>query len=115
LAGFWAEFFTFRGAFALVPIWAAIGILGIIMTAVYILWRILQNVFMGTYDATKWDHWTTVDGAPADGPTDMVRFEKIALWPLIIFMFVIGIYPTLILNYFNGTAVYLLSWVWGLF
>jgi NADH-quinone oxidoreductase subunit M len=22
LAGFWAEFFTFRGAFALVPIWA---------------------------------------------------------------------------------------------
>jgi NADH-quinone oxidoreductase subunit M len=115
LAGFWAEFFTFRGAFALVPIWAAIGILGIIMTAVYILWRIIQNVFLGTYDPEKLDHWTTVEGAHADGPTDMVRFEKITLWPLVIFMFVLGIFPTLILNYFNGTAVYLLSWVWGLF
>ncbi|MCL4864109.1 MAG: NADH-quinone oxidoreductase subunit M, partial [Caldilineaceae bacterium] len=50
LAGFWAEFFTFRGAFALVPYWAAFGAIGIVITAVYILWRILQNVFLGEYD-----------------------------------------------------------------
>ena len=30
LAGFWAEFFTFRGAFALVPYWAAFGTLGVV-------------------------------------------------------------------------------------
>ncbi len=109
LAGFWAEFFTFRGAFALVPYWAAFGAIGIVMTAVYILWRMIQNVFLGEYDATKLDHWTTVDGQHADGPTDLVAFEKITLWPLIIGMFVLGIYPTLILDYFNASAVQLLT------
>lgn len=109
LAGFWAEFFTFRGAFALVPIWAAVGVIGIVMTAVYFLWRIIQNVFLGEYDAHKLEHWTTVDGQHADGPTDMVAFEKVTLWPLVIMMFVLGIYPTLLLNYFNGAAVYMLN------
>ena len=32
LAGFWAEFFTFRGAFALVPYWAAFGAIGIVIS-----------------------------------------------------------------------------------
>ncbi len=111
LAGFWAEFFTFRGAFAITPYWAAFGTIGIIMTAVYILWRIIQNVFLGEYDAAKWDHWTTVEGEHADGPTDMAMFEKISLWPLVIGMFVLGIYPTWILNYFNKSAVELLVYV----
>ena len=111
LAGFWAEFFTFRGAFALVPFWAAFGVIGIVITAVYILWRILQNVFLGEYDDTKVEHWTTVQGEHADGPTDMVAFEKITLWPLIIGMFVLGIYPTLILNYFNRSAIELLQFI----
>jgi NADH-quinone oxidoreductase subunit M len=115
LAGFWAEFFTFRGAFALVPLWAAFGAIGIVMTAVYILWRIIQNVFLGQYDPAKLHHWTKVDGSEAEGPTDMVGFEKLTLWPLIIGMFVLGIYPTLILNYFNGSAVELLEYIQGLF
>jgi NADH-quinone oxidoreductase subunit M len=115
LAGFWGEFFTFRGAFALVPVWSAIAIIGVVMTAVYILWRIVQNVLLGTYDPQKWDHWTTVDGQPADGPTDMVRFEKVTLWPLVILMFVIGIFPTLLLRYFNGYSVALLDFIHSLF
>jgi NADH-quinone oxidoreductase subunit M len=115
LAGFWAEFFTFRGAFALVPYWAAFGAIGIIVTAVYFLWRILQNVFLGDYDPHKIHHWTTVQGETADGPTDMVGFEKVTLWPLIIGMFVLGIYPPLILDFFNGSAVELLQQVEGLF
>ncbi len=109
LAGFWAEFFTFRGAFHIVPVWAAFGTIGIVMTAVYILWRIIQNVFLGEYDPHKLHHWTTVDGRDAEGPTDMVAFEKITLWPLIIGMFVLGVYPTFILNYFNGNALTLLE------
>ncbi len=75
------------------PLWAAFGVIGIVMTAVYILWRIIQNVFLGEYDPSKLDHWTTVQGEHADGPTDMVAFEKITLWPLIIGMFILGIYP----------------------
>ncbi|MEM7128584.1 MAG: NADH-quinone oxidoreductase subunit M [Chloroflexota bacterium] len=111
LAGFWAEFFTFRGAFAIVPFWAAFGTLGIVMTAVYILWRIVQNVFLGEYDPDKLDHWTTVDGTHADGPTDMVMFEKITLWPLILGIFVLGVYPSWILDYFNGSAIEMLEYV----
>jgi NADH-quinone oxidoreductase subunit M len=114
LAGFWAEFFTFRGAFAIVPYWAAFGIIGVVMTAVYILWRIMQNVFLGEYDAHKVHHWTTATGEHADGPTDMAAFEKLTLWPLIIGMFILGIYPTLILNYFNGAAVQLIEFIHGI-
>ena len=114
LAGFWAEFFTFRGAFAIVPAWAAFGSIGIVMTAVYILWRIIQNVFLGEYDEHKHHHWTTVQGGPADGPTDMVAFEKLTLWPLIIGMFVLGIYPTLILDYFNLAALQLIDFIHGI-
>jgi NADH-quinone oxidoreductase subunit M len=114
LAGFWAEFFTFRGAFALVPYWAAFGAIGIIITAVYILWRIISNLFLGNYDPHKLHHWTTVEGVETDGPTDMVAFEKLTLWPLVIGMFVIGIYPTVVLNYFNGSSLELLAFVQGL-
>jgi NADH-quinone oxidoreductase subunit M len=114
LAGFWAEFFTFRGAFALVPYWAAFGAIGIIITAVYILWRIISNMFLGNYDAHKLHHWTTVEGAETDGPTDMVAFEKLTLWPLVIGMVVIGIYPTVVLNYFNGSSVELLAFIQSL-
>lgn len=111
LAGFWAEFFTFRGAFGLVPYWAAFGTIGIVMTAVYILWRIIQNVFLGEYDSSKLDHWTTVDGHHADGPTDMAFFEKVTLWPLVIGMVFLGIYPTPLLNFFNASAVQLIDFV----
>ena len=109
LAGFWAEFFTFRGAFALVPLWAAFGVIGLILTAVYILWRIFQSMFFGSYDASKVHHWTTVEGRETDGPTDMATFEKVTLWPLIAGMFILGIYPPLVLDYFNLSAVELLQ------
>ena len=44
----------------------------------------------------------------------MVAFEKIVLWPLVIGMFLLGIYPTLILNYFNDAALEMLAYVQGL-
>ncbi len=111
LAGFWAEFFTFRGAFAIVPIWAAFGTIGIVMTAVYILWRIVQNVFLGEYDESKVEHWTTGEGKAADGPTDMAFFEKLTLWPLLIGMLVIGIYPTWLISFFNTSSVELIDFI----
>jgi NADH:ubiquinone oxidoreductase subunit 4 (subunit M) len=84
------------------------------LTAVYILWRIIQNLFLGSYDPAKVHHWTTVEGVDSEGPTDMAVFEKLTLWPLIIVMFVLGIYPTLALVYFNGFAVNLLQYIQGL-
>jgi hypothetical protein len=44
----------------------------------------------------------------------MVAFEKITLWPLVAGMFLIGIYPTVILNFFNGSAVELLQQIEGM-
>ena len=111
LAGFWAEFFTFRGAFAIVPVWAAFGTIGIVMTAVYILWRILQNVFLGEYEPGKVERWTTVDGAHAEGPTDMAVFEKITLWPLVILMVVLGVYPSWLISLFNVSSVELIEFI----
>jgi NADH-quinone oxidoreductase subunit M len=109
LAGFWAEFFTFRGAFGIVPWLAVIGVIGIVITAAYILYRIIQSLFLGEYDASRWTHWTTVFGEHADGPTDMALFEKITLWPLVILMIILGLWPTPLLMYFNEASVNILS------
>ncbi len=98
LAGFWAEFFVFRGAFDIVRIWAAIGVIGVVVTAAYILWRIVQSVFLGEFN-TEWEGklW------------DMTGFEKVTLWPLVILMFAIGLYPAPLVNFFNRAAVELLT------
>ncbi|HHB89833.1 MAG TPA: NADH-quinone oxidoreductase subunit M [Anaerolineae bacterium] len=109
LAGFWAEFFTFRGAFGIVPVLAVIGVIGIVITAAYILYRIIQSIFLGEFDPKRWTHWTTVFGEHADGPTDMVFFEKVTLWPLVALMILLGLWPTPLLAYFNTAAQHILS------
>lgn len=104
LAGFWAEFFVFRGAFEIMPTFAAIGILGVVVTAAYILWKIVQSVFLGDFDPKKWDEVT--HGAKL---TDMLAFEKVTMWPLVLFMIGFGVYPTPIVEFFNSFARKLLG------
>jgi NADH-quinone oxidoreductase subunit M len=102
LAGFWSEFFVFRGAFQIVSIWAAVGVLGIVLTAAYILWKIVQYVFLGEFDPKRIDHWTNVTtGASEHEPRDLALFEKITLWPLVGFMVLFGVYPSPLLGLFN--------------
>ena len=96
LAGFWAEFFVFRGAFEIMSWAAVIGVIGIVVTAAYILWKIVQYVFLGDFDLERWKKVT--HGAKL---TDMVSFEKVAMWPLILFMIVFGVYPVPLVNLFN--------------
>jgi NADH-quinone oxidoreductase subunit M len=104
LAGFWAEFFVFRGAFQIIPWAAAIGILGIVVTAAYILWKIVQYVFLGDF---SWERWNKVThGAKL---TDMVPFEKVTMWPLVLLMIVFGVYPTPLVEFFNTYAQKLLG------
>jgi NADH-quinone oxidoreductase subunit M len=93
LAGFWSEFFVFRGAFAIIPVFAVIGVLGIVVTAAYILWKIVQHVFLGPFDEERWG-----------GLTDMAVFEKVTIWPLVVFMVLFGIWPTPILNLLNSAT-----------
>jgi len=110
LAGFWGELFVFRGAFNIVQIWAAIGIIGVILTAAYILWKIVQFTFLGQYDPNRISHWTNIDtGAEEHEPRDVSFFEKVTLWPLVAFMVLFGIYPTPILSFFNTAFFSLMS------
>jgi NADH-quinone oxidoreductase subunit M len=99
LAGFWAEFFVFRGAFQIIPWFAALGIIGIVVTAAYILWKIVQYVFLGDFSLERWKKVT--HGAKL---SDMVSFEKVTMWPLVVFMIAFGIYPTPIVDFFNTFA-----------
>ena len=110
LAGFWSEFLVFRGAFDLVKVYAAVGVLGIVITAAYILWKIVQFMFLGDYDPHKVDHWTNLTtGQDEHDPSDMALFEKVTMWPLIAFMVLFGVYPTPLLNFFNRAANELLQ------
>ncbi len=114
LAGFWGEFFVFRGAFGITRIWAAIGVIGIVLTAAYILWKIVQYMFLGQYDPHKNEHWTDPEtGAETHEPREVVLYEKLTLWPLVFFMVLIGILPAVLLNFYNGTFVTLLSGLAG--
>jgi NADH-quinone oxidoreductase subunit M len=96
LAGFWAEFFVFRGAFHIMPLFAVIGAIGIVVTAAYILWKIIQYVFLGSFDQEKWDRRTHHAEL-----TDMLTFEKVTMWPLVAGMVLIGIYPPVVINIIN--------------
>jgi NADH-quinone oxidoreductase subunit M len=98
LAGFWSEFFVFRGAVHFMPIAAIIGVLGVVFTAAYILWKIVQHVFLGELDKEKW----------GDLP-DMEWWEKLTMWPLVLGMVFFGFYPTPLLDMFNQAVTALLE------
>ena len=104
LAGFWSEFFVFRGTFAIIPIFAIIGVLGIVFTAAYILWKVIQHVFLGEFDQAKWDAAT--HNAKL---TDLATFEKVTMWPLVILMVLIGLYPSLITRLLNAVSTTMFS------
>jgi len=104
LAGFWSEFFVFRGAFDVIPYFAIIGVLGIVFTAAYILWKVVQYIFLGEFDQEKWNAAT--HNAEL---TDMATFEKVTMWPLVILMVLIGLYPSLIVRLLNAVSTTIFS------
>jgi len=93
LAGFWSEFFVFRGSLGTIPVFAAIGVLGVVLTAGYVLWKIVQHMFLGQ-PRERWAHLN-----------DMTWWEKATLWPLVVTILILGIYPTPILSLFNTAVV----------
>jgi NADH-quinone oxidoreductase subunit M len=97
LAGFISEFLVFRGSFHVIPIFAAIGALGIVVTAAYILWRVIQSLFLGTFN----ERWAAL--------SDMAGFEVVTMAPLIFFMIFVGVYPAPILYTINSATTALLG------
>lgn len=87
-SGFVSEIMIFLGAFQAFKVLTIIGVIGILMTAGYILWA-LQKTLFGPEVA----RWSNLQDA------DVV--EKIAPTLLIIFILLVGIYPSIIAEIFS--------------
>jgi len=96
LNGFVSEFMVFRGAFPVFTAITALATIGLVVTAAFLLWMI-QRVLLGPLNP----RWEKI-------PEISVR-EIIAVAPLMVFMLLIGVYPSWILTTINQTVLNLLS------
>ena len=92
LNGFIGEFLIFKGAFPLVAWATALSVIGLLVTAIFIL-TILQRVFNGPLNE-KWEKLP-----------DLTLTERLMVLPAIGLMFALGIYPQLVLGTINSTVV----------
>ncbi len=92
LNGFVGEFLIFKGTFPLATWPASVSVLGLLLTAIFIL-TILQRVFSGPLQK-KWSQMS-----------DLTMGERLALLPAIALMFVLGLCPQLVLGVINSTAI----------
>lgn len=92
LNGFVGEFLIFKGTFPLAVWPTSVSVLGLLMTAIFIL-TILQRVFSGPLNS-KWA-----------GMHDLTLTERLALAPPLALMFVLGVYPQLVLGFTNSTVM----------
>jgi NADH-quinone oxidoreductase subunit M len=92
LNGFVGEFLIFKGSFPLVTWATALSVIGLLVTAIFIL-RILQRVFSGPLP----ERWMALH--------DLTTGERLALVPAIGLMFALGLYPQLVLGVVNNTVI----------
>jgi NADH-quinone oxidoreductase subunit M len=92
LNGFVGEFLIFRGAFPLATWATALAVIGLLAAAILVL-TILQRVFSGPLN----ERWSKLQ--------DLTIGERLALLPPIGIMFVLGVYPQLVLGVINSTAI----------
>lgn len=100
LAGFIGEFLCFLGGFKTWPVWTALSVTGILVTAAFFL-KMIQKVFLGPLNP-KWKDLTDMDSR-----------ELAAAVPLLILMIVLGVYPRLALDLMNETLTALARFVGG--
>ncbi|MBV9268249.1 MAG: NADH-quinone oxidoreductase subunit M [Acidobacteriaceae bacterium] len=86
LNGFVGEFTILSGAFAVNRLWALVGVVGMVLSAAYLLW-LYQRTMMGPirYDVNR-----TL--------RDLTVRERVIVVPLIAIIFGIGIYPAPLFN-----------------
>ncbi len=95
LSGFAGEFLIFKGAFALAPWAAAVGTLGLLLTAIFLL-TLLQRVFSGPLPEI-WRAWP-----------DLTSAQRWTVAPVIALIFVIGVYPRILTDVANPAALTIL-------
>ncbi|HEX5219781.1 MAG TPA: NADH-quinone oxidoreductase subunit M [Verrucomicrobiae bacterium] len=96
LNGFVGEFLIFKGVFPLSPWAASLSVIGLLVTAIFIL-TILQRVFNGPLN----ERWSSFP--------DLTAGEIGLLLIPIALMFVLGLYPRLVLDVINPTAVHMVE------
>jgi len=90
------EFLILKGAFPLATWATALSVVGLLVTAVFIL-TVIQRVFNGPLKE-KWSAFG-----------DLTLSERLMVLPAIILMFVLGIYPQLAIGAVNATVVELVA------
>ena len=101
LAGFVSEFMVFRGSFPAYTWLTVISGLGIIVSAAFLLWTI-QRILLGAPTEYAKEHYL-------GHLQDIDLREVVSLVPLMVFMVIIGVYPSFILNLINSTVTLLLG------
>jgi NADH-quinone oxidoreductase subunit M len=96
LNSFVSEFLIFRGVFPLSWVGATISVLGLLVTAAVLL-TVIQKVFSGPVP----EHWAKFP--------DLHHAEWMALAPVMILMFLVGLVPQVVLSNINPTVVHLLA------
>jgi NADH-quinone oxidoreductase subunit M len=96
LSGFIGEFLIFNGAFAITPGAAALSVIGLLLTAVFLL-RMMRKVFWGPLkpSLSKWQ--------------DLTKEERIIFGFLLLLIVVPGLFPQVLLNFANPAIVELLD------
>ncbi|GAA0367350.1 complex I subunit 4 family protein [Bacillus horti] len=100
MSGFVSEFLAFLGLFETMPIVAAVGVLGIILTAVYLLRAVLNTTFGPTKEGL---------GALPDAK----GFEVIPMVVLLGLIILIGVYPSILSETLDVSVQTILSRIGG--
>jgi len=104
LAGFVSEFMVFAGSFGValagnlpLLILTGLSVLGILFTAAFILWKVIGMLLLGPQN----ERWI--------GTPDLTGAEMGMLVPLVLFMFLFGVFPKPILDMINSATTALLG------
>jgi NADH-quinone oxidoreductase subunit M len=100
MTGFVAELNVMIGAFSAEPVFAGLALVGIVVTAAYMLWM-LQRLLLGPINA-KW--------------AEMKDADKREIWvivPLMVLMTVFGVYPKPIMDIFEVASTAIIKVIGG--
>ncbi len=101
MAGFWAELLVFLGAAQEFPAPTILAVIGILLSAGYLLWMV-QRVFFGAAD----ERWRGLPDATA-------WWEQAAVASLVAVILAVGIYPSRLVDVINVGIVPMLTLLGG--